>query len=79
LKRCNDLKFIENQIFNEIKDSKDNYIYLIKKYEGLDIDFKNLHKNILSYQYKTYGNTIRNIEKTKEEERRKRRENCKNR
>ena len=61
------IRRIESEIFQELKDSKDNYKYMIRKYEGCDIDFERLHSRILSYQRKVYGCTLRELEKIKKE------------
>ncbi|MDV3426944.1 MAG: hypothetical protein LIR50_07125 [Bacillota bacterium] len=54
---------LERQIFDELKDSKNDYNYMIGKYDGIDIDIKRLHDRILKYHYRNYGCSIKDLEK----------------
>ena len=66
--------FLENQIFNEWKDCNiKNSDFLRLKYQGLEIDFSRLYRNIINYQVKTYGTSLNGqptTYKTKDENRR---------
>ena len=52
-------KYLEQQIFDELKDSplKNSEVFR-KKYQGADIDHTRLYRRIVNYQIKTYGSTL---------------------
>lgn len=63
-------RVLEQQIFDELKDTNiKSARYLRAKYEGSDIDITRLHRRIVNYQIKQYGNTLDNYapNKTKED------------
>lgn len=67
MKKDKQILKIEKNIFNELKDGYDNLEYMVKKYEGLEINFERLYNKIINYQYKEYGRKIRELEKIKKE------------
>jgi len=75
MRKCHDLKTIEKQIFNELKDSIINYNYLVGKYQGLDIDYSKLYNRIIKYQFKQYGIPVKEL---REEEKKNKRVSVKN-
>lgn len=65
MKEEKQIRKLETYIFNELKDCKDNFEYLTKKYEGAGINFERLYKRIINYQIKFYGCTLKDLEKIK--------------
>ena len=54
-------RVLEEQLFNELKDTNiKGARYLRAKYEGSGIDITRLHRRIVNYQIKVYGNTLDN-------------------
>ena len=53
------IRLIEQQIFNELKDSPMTGVnYIRNKWQGLDIDYSRLYRRIVNYQVKKYGNSL---------------------
>jgi hypothetical protein len=53
------IKKIENQIFEELKNSPvKGTFYIEKKYQGTGINAGKINRRIINYQVKTFGETI---------------------
>ena len=58
------LKKIEQQIFNELKDTPiTGSKYILNKWNGLDIDYSAVYRRIVNYQIKKYGYSLTTSEK----------------
>ena len=60
----------EQRIFDELKDCVYPGInYIRRKWQGMDLDYSGIHRRIVNYQVRTYGEELRDYQEKRTKER----------